>query len=395
MPIPQHSLENAYRQSISLLQQMVAIPSTSRDEQAVADHLQQYMAQASGLEVHRHNHNLWLFDPRYDAARPNVLLNAHIDTVKPAASWQHDPFTPVLEDVALDNGQHEQRLYGLGTNDDGASVVTLLHTFLLLTAIPHSDVPGQLGMEPNLIFLASAEEEVSGKAGIESVLPLLPPIDVALVGEPTGMQPAIAEKGLVVLDGVAHGKSGHAARNEGINALYLAIDAIQRLREHRFEKISDTLGPIKVTVTGIQAGTTHNVIPDTCTFMVDCRTTDAYTNEEVVEQLRQAISCGIGTSASSTDVGCVCPSVTLTPRSTRLQPSGIPDSHPLVKRILALGRQPFGSPTLSDQALMRFPSLKMGPGQSARSHTADEYIRPDEIREAIELYCLILKDLIL
>jgi acetylornithine deacetylase len=243
------------------------------------------------------------------------------------------------------------------------------------------------GRNYNLIFLASAEEEVSGKNGIESALPLLPKVDVALVGEPTGMQPAIAEKGLVVLDGVAHGKSGHAARGEGVNALYIAVDAINRLRSFRFERESELLGPVKVTVTGVQAGTTHNVIPDTCTFMVDCRTTDAYSNDEVVEMLRNEIA------KVESPLAGQGPVVELTPRSTRLQPSSIPLDHPLLKRILALGRKPFGSPTLSDQALMRFPSLKMGPGQSSRSHTADEYIRPEEIREALDIYYQLLKEL--
>lgn len=367
-------LQTAYSQSLLLLQKMIATPSVSRDEEAVADMLQDYMAQASHQPVHRHNHNLWLIDPSYDPARPTLLLNAHMDTVKPVASWQHDPFTPTLEEVQLPDGSTQERLYGLGANDDGASLVSLLHVYLLLTQ------HGQ-GRNYNLIFLASAEEEVSGRNGIESALPLLPPIDVALVGEPTGMQPAVAEKGLVVLDGVAHGKSGHAARNEGINALYLALDAINQLRAYRFERESDTLGPIKVTVTGIQAGTVHNVIPDTCSFMVDCRTTDAYTNEQVVEMLRECIGQGQALS--------------LTPRSTRLQPSGLSQDHPLVQRILQLGRQPFGSPTLSDQAIMRFPSLKMGPGQSSRSHTADEYICTAEIQEAINLYYTVLKDLVL
>lgn len=367
-------LQTAYCQSISLLKRMIAIPSVSRDEKAVADMLQEYMQSQSGLEVHRHNNNLWLIDPAFDALRPTLLLNAHIDTVKPSASWQHDPFSPTLQQVTLSDGTIEERLYGLGANDDGASVVTLLHTFLSMVASEEQNE------RPNLVFLASAEEEVSGKNGIESVLPLLPKIDVALVGEPTGMQPAIAEKGLVVLDGVAHGKSGHAARNEGVNALYIALDAIQRLRNYRFEKESATLGPVKVTVTGCQCGTTHNVIPDVCTFMVDCRTTDAYSNEEVVAMLNAEVS----------SLDC-----TLTPRSTRLQPSGIPAEHPLLRRILAMGGQPFGSPTLSDQALMRFPSIKMGPGQSSRSHTADEYIRLDEIREALQHYQTILNGLVL
>lgn len=359
-------IQTAQGSAISLLRTMISIPSVSRDEQAVADMLQQYMTDATHQTVHRHNHNLWLIDPHFDDRKPTLLLNAHIDTVKPAASWQHDPFLPTEETIMAEDGKFETRLYGLGSNDDGASLVSLLHVWMLLTEVPQTY---------NVIFLASAEEEVSGKNGIESVLPLLPKIDVALVGEPTGMHPAIAEKGLVVLDGVAHGKSGHAARNEGVNALYIALDAIQALRSYRFPEESETLGPVKVTTTGIQAGTTHNVIPDTCTFMIDVRTTDAYSNEQVVEMLREVVNNS---------------SVTLTPRSTRLQPSGIAASHPLLQRIIAQGRTPFGSPTLSDQALMRFPSVKMGPGQSSRSHTADEYIVIEEIYEAISLYWNIL-----
>lgn len=371
-------IQTAQASAVALLRAMIAIPSVSRDEQKVADMLQQYMADATGQPVHRHNNNLWLIDPNFDEHRPTFLLNAHLDTVKPVASWQRDPFTPKEEPSS--DGQ--TRLYGLGSNDDGASLVSLFHIWMLLT---------EVSQQYNLIFLASAEEEVSGKNGIESVLPLLPKIDVALVGEPTGMHPAIAEKGLVVLDGVAHGKSGHAARNEGVNALYIALDAIQQLRNYRFPKESNTLGPIKVTATGIQAGTVHNVVPDTCTFMVDVRTTDAYSNEQVVEMLREAVRQSSELIADHPEL----PGVTLTPRSTRLQPSGIDISHPLLQSIIRHGRQPFGSPTLSDQALMRFPSVKMGPGQSSRSHTADEYIVIEEIHEAISLYFSILNGLIL
>lgn len=371
-------IQTAQASAVALLRAMIAIPSVSRDEQKVADMLQQYMADATGQPVHRHNNNLWLIDPNFDEHRPTLLLNAHLDTVKPVASWQREPFTPVEEQMP--DGQ--TRLYGLGSNDDGASLVSLFYIWMLLTEVPQ---------QYNLIFLASAEEEVSGKNGIESVLPLLPKIDVALVGEPTGMHPAIAEKGLVVLDGVAHGKSGHAARNEGVNALYIALDAIQQLRNYRFPKESNTLGPIKVTTTGIQAGTVHNVVPDTCTFMVDVRTTDAYSNEQVVEMLREAVSQSSELAAEHPEL----PGVTLSPRSTRLQPSGIDISHPLLQSIIRHGRQPFGSPTLSDQALMRFPSVKMGPGQSSRSHTADEYIVIEEIHEAISLYFSILNGLIL
>lgn len=365
--------ENATQEALALLQRMIAIPSVSRDEKAVADMLEQYLLSVSGLEIHRHNNNLWLIAPGYDPRHKTLLLNAHIDTVRAVSTWQHDPFGPSLEDVTLPDGTTETRLYGLGANDDGASVVSLLQAFLHLKDQP---------LPYNLIFLASAEEEVSGKNGIESALPLLPHVDAALVGEPTGMQPATCEKGLVVLDGLTTGKAGHAARNEGINAIYRAMEAVKRLSEYRFKREQQALGPIKISVTGIQAGTTHNQIPDQCTLMVDVRTTDAYSNEEVVETLQQLVA----------DTH-----TTLTPRSTRLQPSGIEADHPLLRRIMEVcpDCQPFGSPTLSDQALMRFPSLKMGPGQSARSHSADEYICPREIEQAIGLYIKILKGLIL
>lgn len=416
-------LQIAFQRSIDLLNRMIAIPSVSRDEEGVADMLQDYIQQVSQLEVHRFHHNLWLIDPQFSADRPTLLLNAHIDTVRPAASWQHNPFQPTLEEVTLPDGTVEQRLYGLGSNDDGASLVCLLHTFLWLIEerdtvayAPQTADPATMGCRPNLIFIASAEEEVSGPHGIDSLLNHDGPLSwltqssspvVALVGEPTGMQPAVAEKGLVVLDGLAIGRSGHAARNEGINALYLALDAVQKLRDYTFQQTSPMLGPIKVTVTGIHCGTTHNVIPDQCSFMVDCRTTDVYTNEEVVAQLQAAVGATplpIGvtlpkfgaapdSAASQSVLNAEAPALYLSPRSTRLQPSGISSDHPLLRRILSLGRQPFGSPTLSDQALMRFPSLKMGPGQSSRSHTADEYIRPDEIREALQIYYQVLHDL--
>ncbi len=360
---------NTSNAAIDLLKRMIAIPSVSRDEAAVADMLEAYLREVSPVDVHRSGNNLWLIADGFDESRKTLLLNAHIDTVKPVATWTYDPFQPT---------EVGSRIYGLGTNDDGASVVSLLHTFLYLI--------GHETLSYNLIFLASCEEEVSGKNGISSVLPLLPKIDVALVGEPTGMNPknaggirvAVAEKGLMVLDGTAHGKSGHAARNEGVNALYLALDAINTLRDFRFGHESQTLGPIKVTTTVINAGTVHNVIPDTCSFVVDVRTTDAYTNEEVARRLQEAVA-----------------PVELKPRSTRLQPSGIDREHPLLKRIIEVAPDAtlFGSPTLSDQALLPCPSLKMGPGDSARSHTADEFIDRQEIIDAIDLYTTILSDL--
>ena len=359
--------DTAFYKAIDLLKSMISTPSTSRDEEAVASLLSNYLTCESGLEVHRSGNNVWVIAPGFDASRPTLLLNSHCDTVKPVATWTRDPFTPVEEMVEGPSGQLETRLYGLGSNDAGAPLVSLLHVFLLLKDIPQSY---------NLIFLASCEEEVSGRNGIESVLPLLPKVDLAVVGEPTGMHAAIAEKGLVVLDGVAHGKSGHAARNEGVNAIYIALDAIQKLRYYSFEKQSATLGPVKITVSVINAGTVHNVVPDECRFVVDVRSTDAYSNQEIVAQLQQIVA-----------------PVELTPRSIRLQPSGISEAHPVIERIKTLGRQCFGSPTLSDQALLSCPSVKIGPGDSARSHTADEYICHDEIREAIQLYFTLLNGL--
>lgn len=347
-------IDELYYDAEDLLKRMIATPGISRDEARVADIVEQQMQQWH-LCCRRSGNNVWAVCPDFNPSLPTVLLNSHIDTVKPAQGWTLDPFTPTETDG---------RIYGLGSNDAGASVVSLLAAFRWLT---------EHEQRYNLIFLASCEEEVSGRQGIESVLPMLPKIDVAIVGEPTGMQPAIAEKGLMVLDAEAVGRSGHAARNEGINALYIAIDAINALRNITFNKQSELLGPIKVSTTMIKAGTQHNVVPDVCRFVVDVRTTDAYTNLQTLELIRQA-----------------APTCTFTPRSTRLNPSGISTDHPLVKRLLTMGKVPFGSPTLSDQALMPFPSLKMGPGDSARSHTADEYICPMEIREAIHTYITLL-----
>lgn len=347
-------VDELYYDAISLLERMIAIPSVSREEKDVADMLQNVLTEWQ-LSPKRSGNNLWCLSPDFSPAKPTILLNSHIDTVKPVAGWTLNPFEP----THCDN-----RLYGLGSNDAGASVVSLLAVFRWLT---------QHKQHYNLIFLASCEEEVSGRSGIESVLPMLPNIDVAIVGEPTGMQPALAEKGLMVLDAEAIGVSGHAARNEGVNAIYKAIDAINALRNLQFEKKSQLLGPIKVSTTVINAGTQHNVVPDVCRFVVDVRTTDAYSNLDTLQIIREA-----------------APQCTFTPRSTRLNPSSISTEHPLVKRLLTLGKVPFGSPTLSDQALMPFPSLKLGPGDSARSHSADEYICPIEIREAIHTYISLL-----
>lgn len=352
------STKEMTQEAVELLARLVETPRVSREETAAADLLQVWMEQRR-LEPKREANNLWAIAPDYDSSRPTLLLNAHIDTVRPVSAWTLNPFAATRQG---------DRLYGLGTNDDGASLVSLLQVFRQLSATPRAY---------NLVFLASAEEEVSGRDGIERALPLLPPVDVALVGEPTGMQPAIAERGLMVLDCTAHGRAGHAARNEGDNALYHALDDIQLLRTTPWPEESPLLGRTQVNVTIIEAGTQHNVVPDRCHFVVDVRTNELHSNEHVYNRISKMLKSQVEA------------------RSFRLSSSHISPSHPLAARAIALGRTPFGSPTLSDQALLRCPSLKMGPGQSSRSHTADEFIEIQEIEEAIELYLKMLDGLIL
>lgn len=349
-------IDELYYQAVDLLKQLIATPRVSRDESAAADIVESFLAD-NGCAPQRLGNNVIVKSPDWDPQRPTLLLNSHIDTVKPVAGWTRDPHSPDVD-------PETERLYGLGSNDAGASLVSLIATFLYMRERPCAY---------NLVLVASAEEEVSGKNGLESGIPHLPPISVAIVGEPTGMHPAVAEKGLMVLDGVVKGVSGHAARNEGVNAIYKAVDVVNTLRDLKFPKESEYLGPVKITVTGINAGTQHNVVPDQCTLMVDVRTTDAYTNLETLELIRQAV-----------------PDAELTPRSTRLNPSRIDLTHPIVQRAIMLGGEPYGSPTLSDQALMPWPSVKMGPGDSARSHTADEYILLPEIRDALTRYTRLL-----
>lgn len=335
--------------AVQLLKKLIATPSVSRNEKDAADIMEQTI-RSYGFEPQREANNLWIIDPHYNESRPTLLLNAHIDTVKPVASWSREPFSPDVEDGVL---------YGLGSNDCGGGLCSLLQIFRMLTEKPQSY---------NLIYLASAEEEVSGKDGITRALPLLPHIDLAIVGEPTGMNPAVAEKGLMVLDVIAHGKSGHAARNEGVNAIYEALDDMRWIRDYKFEKVSEFLGPTKMTLTVVNAGTQHNVIPDKCTMLVDIRTNEFYDNEEVYEFIRQHLKSEVKA------------------HSFRLKSSRIDPEHPLIRKCVAMGMKPFGSPTLSDQALMHFPSFKLGPGESSRSHSANEFIRISEIRDAIAKY---------
>lgn len=343
-------------EAYKLLQNLIEIPSLSREETAVADFLEKYLKDMN-LEITRVGNNLFSICKDYSENKPTILLNSHIDTVKPSALWTKDPFKATEEDG---------KLYGLGSNDAGASVVSLISTFVCLTAKPQPY---------NLILGISCQEEVSGKEGMELLITQLPKIDFAIVGEPTQMKLAVAERGLMVVDCEAKGKSGHAAREEGINAIYEALDDIKWFKDYKFPKVSPVLGPVKMTVSIIQAGTQHNVVPDSCKFTVDIRLNECYTHQEVFD----TIQTNIKSEAKA--------------RSMRLKPSSTDMKHPFVRAYLSTGGEFFGSSTLSDQALLSIPSVKIGPGDSARSHTADEYIRLEEIEGAIETYIKLLDGL--
>ena len=351
--------ESNVNRAVELLKVLISTPSISREESDATDKLQHFIERGAPVrfDMHRHLNNIWCIAPGYDATRPTLLLDAHIDTVKPVAGWSKHPFTPIVDGDII---------YGLGSNDDGASLVTMLQVFYQICQNPQNY---------NTIFLASAEEAVSGKNGIEAVIPLLPPISCAIIGEPTGMQPAIAEKGLMVLDCTATGIAGHAARNEGVNAIYKAIEDIDWFRNYKYPESSPLLGDVKMTVTQVNAGKQHNVIPDSCSYVVDIRSNECYSNSELLEIIGSHVSSEVKA------------------RSTRLNSSSISAGHPLVKRAVELGRKPYGSPTLSNQALLSIPTLKMGPGDSSRSHTANEYIRISEIREGIKLFAEMLDGL--
>ncbi|HBL76950.1 MAG: acetylornithine deacetylase [Bacteroidetes bacterium GWF2_42_66] len=342
---------------IQLLQKLISTQSFSGEEENAAQVIQKFL-NAKSISFHEKGNNTWAKNKFWKEGLPVVLLNSHIDTVKPARGYTRDPFQPTIEDG---------KLYGLGSNDAGGALVSLLSVFVYFYE--------QEKLPFNLIFAASSEEEISGTNGIESILSEIEPVDLAIVGEPTLMQMAIAEKGLMVLDCTAYGKSGHAARNEGINAIYKAIGDIEILRNYKFEKSSDLLGEVKMTVSMINAGTQHNVVPDTCSFVVDVRTNEYYSNEKACQIISELIESEVE------------------PRSFRLNSSGIPVSHPIVQRGLRLGLTCYGSPTTSDQAVMPYMSIKIGPGDSARSHTADEFIYVREIEEAFGIYTGLLENL--
>lgn len=345
--------------SIALLQELIHTPSFSREEAQTADLLERFLT-SRGAQVSRKGHNVWAYNRYFDPSKPTILLNSHHDTVRPNANYTKDPFVAEVVDG---------KLYGLGSNDAGGCLVSLMAAFLSF----HE----QENLRFNLCFAATAEEEISGKQGLESVLPDLGALEFAIVGEPTGMQLAVAEKGLMVLDCAARGVAGHAAREEGDNAIYRALPDIAWFASYRFAKVSPLSGPVKMSVTMVNAGSQHNVVPATCGFVVDVRVNELYSHEEILAEIRQHVQCEV------------------VPRSTRLKPSSIPLDHPLVQAGIALGLQPFASPTMSDQALLDIPSLKIGPGDSARSHTADEFIFLREIEEGVTIYCRLLEALLL
>ncbi|HEY0656624.1 MAG TPA: M20 family metallo-hydrolase [Chryseosolibacter sp.] len=345
--------------AIDLLQKLIAIPSFSREEDKTAEVLQEFFREQN-IPAERKGNNVWARNEHFNPALPTILLNSHHDTVKPNPGYTRDPFKPSIE-----NGT----LFGLGSNDAGGPLVSLIATFVHFYR--------HRNLKYNFVLAATAEEEISGTGGIESIWGLLPQIDFAIVGEPTLCQMAIAEKGLMVLDCIARGKSGHAAREEGVNALYEAMNDIEWIRNYKFPKVSQTLGAIKMTVTIINAGKQHNVVPAECNFTIDVRVTDQYTLEEVLEVVKTNIKAEV------------------TPRSLRMRSSGIALDHPLVAAAKGLGIELYGSPTTSDQALIPVPSVKMGPGDSARSHTADEYIHLAEVRQGIDTYIQLLNKLVL
>lgn len=350
--------ETQFQDAKKLLGQLIACPSLSREEEGTALIIEDFLKSKSIPTIRLHN-NVWACNLLFDHTKPSILLNSHHDTVKANPSWTLDPFSAT---------ERDGKLIGLGSNDAGASLVCLISTFCHFY---------EANMSFNLVIAATGEEEISGANGIESLLNSqdFPEISWAIIGEPTDCQLAIAEKGLMVIDAVSTGKSGHAAREEGINSIDLAIEDISKINAFKFPKTSSLLGPVKTTVTVINAGKQHNVIPEICEFTIDCRVNECYSLEEVLKTLQDLVKSE------------------LKPRSLRLKPSKIEAQHPIVQAAEKLGIQTFGSPTLSDQALLHFPSVKIGPGHSGRSHTADEYILLDELKQGIQTYQQLIEQL--
>ncbi|SFA96943.1 acetylornithine deacetylase [Flavobacterium swingsii] len=348
-------MEQLKNEVINLLQQLITIESFSKEEDKTAELIEQFFTQ-KGIKTNRLLNNVWVKNKFFNESKPTILLNSHHDTVKPNKQYTRNPFSPDIEDGIL---------YGLGSNDAGGPLISLAACFLHFYDNPN--------LKFNLIYAATAEEEISGNNGVEILLPELGEIYFGIVGEPTKMDIAIAEKGLFVIDCIAHGKSGHAAREEGENAIYKALKDIEWFKNYEFPNESEMFGKVKMTVSIINAGSQHNVVPGKCEFTVDIRTTDKYNNLEVLEIIKQNVSSEV------------------IPRSTRLNPSFVSKDHPLVQAGIEIGRATYASPTTSDQALMPFKTFKMGPGDSARSHTADEFIHINEIKEGIDLYIQLLQ----
>jgi acetylornithine deacetylase len=348
-----------YTDAVDLLKQLISTPSFSKEENDTAEILMNFFA-ARGVAYARVGNNIYAKNKNYDPAKPSVLLNSHHDTVKPNKGYTLDPFTPV---------EKEGKLFGLGSNDAGGCLVSLIATFLHFYSIEDA--------KHNVVFAASAEEEISGVNGIELVLPYLGQINYGIVGEPTKLEMAVAERGLMVIDCTANGRSGHAARNEGENALYKAVDDINWIRNKKFEKVSDLLGESRLTATVIEMeNKQHNVVPSQCKFVIDVRVNELYSFEEILADLKEHLKSDFK------------------PRTTRMKSTSIPLDHLLVKAGMNLGRGYYGSPTTSDKALMPFPTLKMGPGDSARSHTADEFIYLSEIEEGIGTYIKLVEQIL-
>ncbi len=351
-------IDSLYADAVGLLKQLIATPSFSKEEQGSAGIIQHYL-QSHNIKAERLMNNVWCKNLYYDESKPTILLNSHHDTVKPNPAYTKDPFC---------SQEADGKLYGLGSNDAGGCLVSLLATFLYFY--------NQSGLKYNFIFAATAEEEISGANGISALLPHLGKVDCAIVGEPTLMDMAIAEKGLVVLDCETKGVAGHAARNEGENAILKSLKDIKWFASYQFEKVSELLGPVKMSLTMINAGSQHNVVPVSCKYTVDIRVNECYTNEEIIEVVEKHVAC------------------TVVPRSLRLRSTSIDEQHPLIQAGLQLGKKLFGSSTLSDKVFMTFPALKMGPGDSARSHTADEFIYLHEVKAGIETYIQLLNQLV-
>ena len=352
-------IQKLTQEAIALLKALIETPSFSSEEDQTAKHIEQWF-QNHDIPYKRSNHNVWSTNKYFEEGKPTLLVNSHHDTVKPNNRYTKDPFKAIVE-----NG----KLYGLGSNDAGGCLVSLMATFTYFYNQPN--------LKYNLVLVASAEEESSGTNGLNSMLSVIPKIDVAIVGEPTLMNLAVAEKGLVVFDAVVEGTPSHAAHPNDDNAIYNTIPVLQWFKDYRFEKISPILGEVKMTVSQIKAGKQHNAIPADVDLVIDVRVNDKYTNAEIVEILQKESPCD-----------------KIIPRSLRLNSSSIPLDHELVKAGIDIGRTTYGSPTLSDQAVLSCPSLKLGPGDSTRSHSADEFIYLKEIEDGIKIYVELLNRVI-